>query len=76
MFLGTQGVTIGQYDLDAALKQLTSRYEPEDAEASFYAQFGHRQAFFAELLNSNAFAVQEVLPRLATVHQVLALLLF
>ena len=36
--LRLSGVTIAQYDLDAALKQLTSRYEPEDAEASFYAQ--------------------------------------
>lgn len=36
--LRLSGVTIGQYDLDAALKQLTSRYEPEDADASFYAQ--------------------------------------
>jgi len=38
MALRLSGVTIAQYDLDAALKQLTSRYEPEDAEASFYAQ--------------------------------------
>jgi hypothetical protein len=38
MALRLSGVTIGQYDLDATLKQLTSRYEPEDAEASFYAQ--------------------------------------
>ncbi|MGB3337887.1 MAG: hypothetical protein WBA73_11975 [Devosia sp.] len=36
--LRLSGVTIGQYDLDAALKQLTSRYEPEDADGSFYAQ--------------------------------------
>ena len=36
--LRLSGVTIGQDDLDMALKQLTSRYEPEDAEASFYAQ--------------------------------------
>ena len=27
-----------QLELDRALKQLTSRFEPEDAEASFYAQ--------------------------------------
>ena len=27
-----------QLELDAALKQLTSRFEPEDAEGSFYAQ--------------------------------------
>lgn len=38
MALRLSGVTISQYDLDAALKQLSSRYEPEDAEASFYAQ--------------------------------------
>lgn len=38
MALRLSGVTIAQYDLDTALKQLTSRYEPEDAEASFYAQ--------------------------------------
>ncbi len=36
--LRLSGVTIGQYELDAALKQLTSRYEPEDADGSFYAQ--------------------------------------
>jgi hypothetical protein len=36
--LRLSGVTVGQYDLDAALKQLSSRYEPEDAEGSFYAQ--------------------------------------
>ena len=36
--LRLSGVTIAQYDLDAALRQLTSRYEPEDAEGSFYAQ--------------------------------------
>ena len=38
MALRLSGVTVGQYDLDAALKQLTSRYEAEDAEGSFYAQ--------------------------------------
>lgn len=38
MALRLSGVTIDQRALDAALKQLTSRYEPEDAEASFYAQ--------------------------------------
>jgi len=38
MALRLSGVTVDQYALDAALKQLTSRYEPEDAEASFYAQ--------------------------------------
>lgn len=36
--LRLSGVTLGQYELDAALKQLASRYEPEDAEASYYAQ--------------------------------------
>lgn len=38
MALRLSGVTMAQHDLDAALRQLTSRYEPEDAEASFYAQ--------------------------------------
>lgn len=38
MALRLSGVTIGQYELDAALKQLCSRYEPEDADQSFYAQ--------------------------------------
>jgi hypothetical protein len=38
MALRLSGVTIGQYELDAALKQLTSRYEPEDAADSHYAQ--------------------------------------
>lgn len=36
--LRLSGVRIGQNDLDTQLKQLTSRYEPEDADASFYAQ--------------------------------------
>jgi hypothetical protein len=36
--LRLSGVTVGQYELDAALKQLTGRYEPEDADGSFYAQ--------------------------------------
>ena len=36
--LRLSGVTIGQYELDTALKQLASRYEPEDADGSFYAQ--------------------------------------
>lgn len=36
--LRLSGVTIGQYELDAALRQLCSRYEPEDAQDSFYAQ--------------------------------------
>lgn len=38
MALRLSGVTLGQNDLDSALKQLTSRYEAEDAEQSFYAQ--------------------------------------
>lgn len=37
MALRLSGVTIPQNDLDAALKQLTSRFEREDAE-SHYAQ--------------------------------------
>jgi hypothetical protein len=36
--LRLSGVTLTQQEIDAALKQLTSRYEPEDAEQSFYAQ--------------------------------------
>lgn len=38
MALRLSGVTIPQYELDTALKQLTSRYEAEDAEGSHYAQ--------------------------------------
>ena len=38
MALRLSGVAIPQYELDTALKQLTSRYEPEDAEGSYYAQ--------------------------------------
>lgn len=38
MALRLSGVTLPQNELDGALKQLTSRYEPEDAEQSFYAQ--------------------------------------
>lgn len=38
MALRLSGVTIGQLELDAALQQLSSRYEPEDADGSFYAQ--------------------------------------
>ena len=38
MALRLSGVTIDQNALDTTLKQLTSRYEPEDAEASYYAQ--------------------------------------
>lgn len=36
--LRLSGVTIGQLELDTALKQLSSRFEPEDAEGSSYAQ--------------------------------------
>ncbi|MVS98469.1 hypothetical protein [Devosia marina] len=36
--LRLSGVTLQQQELDTALKQLTSRFEPEDAEDSFYAQ--------------------------------------
>lgn len=36
--LRLSGVTLSQYELDAALKQLTVRFEPEDADNSFYAQ--------------------------------------
>ncbi|KKC33987.1 hypothetical protein [Devosia psychrophila] len=36
--LRLSGVTLPQAELETALKQLTVRYEPEDAEASFYAQ--------------------------------------
>ena len=38
MALRLSGVTVGQLELDGALKHLTSRYEPEDADQSFYAQ--------------------------------------
>lgn len=38
MALRLSGVTLEQNELEAALKQLTSRYEQEDAESSFYAQ--------------------------------------
>lgn len=38
MALRLSGVTVAQTDLDSALKQLTVRYEPEDADNSFYAQ--------------------------------------
>jgi hypothetical protein len=38
MALRLSGVAISQKDLDAALKQLSVRYEPEDADNSFYAQ--------------------------------------
>ncbi|MBD8064405.1 hypothetical protein IC608_02805 [Devosia sp. PTR5] len=36
--LRLSGVSVPQNDLDAALRQLTVRYEPEDADNSFYAQ--------------------------------------
>ena len=36
--LRLSGVTVPQDELERALKQLTVRYEPEDAEGSFYAQ--------------------------------------
>lgn len=38
MALRLSGVTLKQLELDATLKHLTSRYEAEDAEESFYAQ--------------------------------------
>src|SRR5690606_32789682 len=36
--LRLSGVSIDQNALDTVLRQLTSRFEPEDAEQSFYAQ--------------------------------------
>ena len=36
--LRLSGVTLPQQELDTAIKQLTVRYEPEDADGSFYAQ--------------------------------------
>lgn len=38
MALRLSGVSVPQEDLDAALKQLSVRYEKEDADNSFYAQ--------------------------------------
>lgn len=38
MALRLSGVSVPQKDLDIALRQLSVRYEPEDAENSFYAQ--------------------------------------
>ena len=38
MALRLSGVSIAQQDLDTALRQLSVRYEPEDADNSFYAQ--------------------------------------
>jgi hypothetical protein len=36
--LRLSGVTLTQKELDQALLQLTSRYEPEDSDGSYYAQ--------------------------------------
>jgi hypothetical protein len=36
--LRLSGVAVTQRELDTALRQLTSRYEPEDADNSWYAQ--------------------------------------
>lgn len=38
MALRLSGVTVTQHELDVALKQLSSRFEPEDADNSHYAQ--------------------------------------
>jgi hypothetical protein len=38
MALRLSGVTLPQRELEIALRQLAVRYEPEDAENSFYAQ--------------------------------------
>ena len=38
MALRLSGVSVPQNELDTALKQLSTRYEPEDADNSFYAQ--------------------------------------
>lgn len=38
MALRLSGVTLDQNAIDTSLQQLTSRHEPEDAQASFYAQ--------------------------------------
>lgn len=38
MALRLSGVSVPQQDLDGALRQLSVRYEPEDAADSFYAQ--------------------------------------
>lgn len=38
MALRLSGVSVPQNELDAALKQLSVRYEAEDADNSFYAQ--------------------------------------
>lgn len=36
--LRLSGLTVGQSEAESALKQLLVRYEPEDAEGSFYGQ--------------------------------------
>lgn len=36
--LRLSGLTLAQYEAETALKQLLVRYEPEDAEGSFYGQ--------------------------------------
>jgi hypothetical protein len=36
--LRLSGLTLPQYEAETALKQLLVRYEPEDAEGSFYGQ--------------------------------------
>lgn len=38
MALRLSGVSVTQHELDTALKQLSVRFEPEDADNSFYAQ--------------------------------------
>lgn len=38
MALRLSGVTVGQEALEAALKQVTVRFEAEDADGSYYAQ--------------------------------------
>ena len=38
MALRLSGVTLSQKDLEVATRQLVLRYEPEDAEGSYYAQ--------------------------------------
>ncbi len=38
MALRLSGVSVPQQELETALRQLVVRYEPEDADASFYAQ--------------------------------------
>jgi hypothetical protein len=38
MALRLSGVTVPQEELESGIKQLAVRYEPEDADGSFYAQ--------------------------------------